>query len=209
MKLLIFIFDAEFLDFLKIGWDHIIDKKAYDHLLFIMVLCAVFTFSEWRKILVLVTAFTIGHSLTLALSALNFVDIPSVYIDVLIPFSILITAFSNILRKQNNGLVSKAFESKVIVNYLIALSFGLIHGLGFANNFKFLMGEESSITKQLFAFNTGLELGQITVVLFLMGALWLLTKVFKLLHRDWTLFISGAGAGISTMMIIDAISEGI
>jgi hypothetical protein len=95
----------------------------------------------------------------------------------------------------------------VLTNYLIALSFGLIHGLGFANNFKFLLGEENSITKQLLAFNTGLELGQITVVVFFLFLLWMLTKFFKLVHREWTIFISGAGAGIALMMIIDSLTE--
>jgi hypothetical protein len=198
-------FDAEFFDYLKIGWDHIIDAKAYDHLLFIMVLCAVFTYTEWRKILLIITAFTIGHSLTLALSALNLIVLDASHIDILIPLTILLTALANIIRKKKKE--EKTFEGKVAVNYLIALSFGLVHGLGFANNFKFLMGEENSIVKQLFAFNSGLELGQITVVLIFMTALWLLMVFAKLLHREWTLIISGAGAGISLVMIIDIISQ--
>lgn len=197
-------FDPEFTDFLKLGWDHIIDIKAYDHLLFVMVLCALFNYKEWRKVLVVVTAFTIGHSLTLALSALDLLLISQELIEVLIPLTILITALSNIVTPSRN-LTEKTFDKPIIVNYAIALFFGLIHGLGFANNFKFMLGEETSIIKQLFAFNTGLELGQITVVILFMVLMYLFSKTFKLIHREWTLFLSGAGAGLALMMIINVL----
>ncbi len=199
-----FLFDAEFADFLKLGWDHIIDIKAYDHLLFVMTLCAAFTVKEWRKILVIITAFTIGHSLTLALSTLNYIILPSDLVELLIPATILLTALSNIIIK-NRDETSKTFEKQLIIKYFIALVFGLIHGLGFANNFKFMLGEESSILKQLFAFNSGLELGQITVVIVFMALLWLLTKIFNIIHREWNLFVSGAGAGIAIILILNVL----
>lgn len=198
------LFDAEFIDYLKLGWDHIIDVKAYDHLLFVMTLCALFTVKEWRKILVIVTAFTIGHSLTLALSTLEIVMIPPALVEFLIPLTIFITALTNIIRKREL-IHLQTFDKQVIINYIIALSFGLLHGLGFASNFKFMLGEESSIIKQLFAFNSGLELGQITVVISFMFLLWLLTNFFKIIHREWTLFISGAGAGISIILMLDVL----
>ncbi len=198
------IFDAEFSDYLKLGWDHIIDIKAYDHLLFVMTLCALFTFNEWRKILVIITAFTIGHSLTLALSTLNYVLLPQDWVEVLIPMTIFLTAMTNIARKKSES-GEKTFDKAVVLNYVIALSFGLIHGLGFANNFKFMMGEDSSIIKQLFAFNSGLELGQITIVILFLALLYILTRVFSVLHREWTVFFSGAGAGLSLMMIVDVL----
>ncbi|WMJ74014.1 HupE/UreJ family protein [Cytophagaceae bacterium ABcell3] len=198
-------FDAEFVDYLMIGWDHIIDIKAYDHLLFVMTLCALFTYHEWRKVLVIVTAFTIGHSLTLALSSLNYIVLSPELVETLIPVTILITAIANIVRRKDNTLTEKTFDKKVAVNYVIALSFGLIHGLGFAGNFRFLMGEENSILKQLFAFNSGLELGQITVVIVFMILLYVATKFFKVVHREWNVFFSGAGAGLSVMMIMEAL----
>jgi len=200
------VFDAEFWDYLKLGWDHIIDIKAYDHLLFVMTLCALFTLNEWRKLLVIITAFTIGHSMTLALSALDYVLLPQNWVEVLIPLTILLTAITNVVRKKNvSG--ERTFDKTIVVNYVIALSFGLIHGLGFANNFKFMMGEDASIIKQLFAFNTGLELGQITIVLLFLVVLYIATKVFKVQHREWTVFISGAGAGLSLMMVIDVLVQ--
>ena len=198
------IFDTEFSDYLKLGWDHIIDIKAYDHLLFVMTLCALFTFNEWRKILVIITAFTIGHSLTLALSTLNYVLLPQDWVEVLIPMTIFLTAMTNIARKKNES-GEKTFDKAVVLNYVIALSFGLIHGLGFASNFKFMLGEDSSIIKQLFAFNSGLELGQITIVLLFLALLYISTRVFNVVHREWTVFFSGAGAGLSLMMIVDVL----
>jgi hypothetical protein len=194
-------FNTEFVDFLVIGWDHIIDVKAYDHLLFIMVLCASFTLKDWKKVLAVITAFTIGHSFTLALSALNYFFIAPNTVEILIPLTIVATAITNIIRKEPEQ--EKTFDSRLILSYGIAMCFGLIHGLGFANNFRFFLGEESSIIAQLFAFNSGLELGQIMVVLCFMFLLWLFTKLFNMVHRDWTVFISGAGAGISLIMILD------
>lgn len=204
LHILYHIFDAEFSDYLKLGWDHIIDIKAYDHLLFVMTLCALFTFAEWRKILVIITAFTIGHSLTLALSTLNYVLLPQNWVEVLIPMTIFLTAMANIVRRKNET-GEKTFDKTVVMNYIIALSFGLIHGLGFANNFKFMMGEDSSIVKQLFAFNSGLELGQISIVLLFLALLYISTRVFNVVHREWTVFFSGAGAGLSLMMIVDVL----
>jgi hypothetical protein len=197
-------FDTEFLDFLKLGWDHIIDIKAYDHLLFVMTLCALFTFQEWRKILVIVTAFTIGHSLTLALSALDWIVIPAQWTDVLIPFTILFTAITNLIKRREPEKQT-TFGKRVSIQYLVALFFGLIHGLGFANNFKFMLGEETSIVKQLFAFNTGLELGQMTIVVFFLSTLFLMTKTLHILQREWTVFFSGAGAALSCMMILNVL----
>lgn len=198
------VFDKEFLNFLQLGWNHIIDLKAYDHLLFIMTLCAVFTYSEWRKILVIVTAFTIGHSLTLILSSLDYLVFPQEMIEVLIPLTILITAIANVSQTRK-PVKEKTFDKSVLVNYCIALSFGLIHGLGFANNFKFMMGGDSNIVKQLFAFNSGLESGQIVVVIALMTLMFILTRIFNIVHREWNLFISGAGAGLSIMMILNVV----
>ena len=199
------ILDSEFTDYIKLGWDHIIDIKAYDHLLFVMTLCALFSINEWKKVVVIITAFTIGHSMTLALSTLNYILLPQEWIEVLIPLTILVTALTNISTQQNHLNGKPTFEKSIAVNYIIALFFGLIHGLGFANNFRFMLGEDNSIMKQLFAFNSGLELGQMTVVIFFFLLLYLVSKVFNILHREWTIFFSGAGAGLSVMMIIEAL----
>lgn len=190
---------SEFNTFLQLGLNHILDFEAYDHLLFIITLCAVYKLDEWRKILILVTAFTIGHSLTLVLSGLNILRIPSELVEFLIPVTIVVTGLHNVVaRKKEEGLFSKT----VRINYLLALSFGLIHGMGFANYFRSLMGGMESVVKPLFAFNVGIELGQLVIVAFFYSFLFLLSRLFTIEHREWNLFVSGAGAGGAILLIV-------
>lgn len=191
---------SEFSAFLQLGFEHISDLQAYDHLLFIVTLCAVYEWREWKKLLILVTAFTIGHSVTLALSALDILRMPADLVEFLIPVTILLTALHNLLPVKKS--VSSA-SWQVSTNYLLALFFGMIHGMGFANYFRNLFGEMGSIVKPLFAFNVGIELGQIMIVLLFFGGYFLLTKLFQFKHRDWNLFVSGAGAGVAITLILD------
>ena len=144
------------------GWEHIVDINAYDHLLFVMTLCAAFKLTEWRQILVIITAFTIGHSGTLVLSALDYIPTNAKLIDLLIPFTIMLTAIANIVNYDKKGKFSDAK-----VKYMIALVFGLIHGLAFASNFKFMLFSDS-IIKPLFLFNIGIEVGQLFIVMLFM-----------------------------------------
>lgn len=184
-----------FSTYLQLGFDHILDIKAYDHILFVVALCAVYRLSQWRQILILVTAFTIGHTVTLALAALEVVSIPSKIIEFLIPFTILLTALFNVWK----GSV----ETKHIKwNYFLALFFGLIHGLGFSNFFKALIGKEESILQMLFPFNVGVELGQLIIVLVTMFCSYFVINVGKRDQRDWNLFISGGAAFVALSLII-------
>ena len=186
-----------FKTYLELGFNHILDLNAYDHILFVVVLCAVYSYRDWKKILILVTAFTIGHSITLALSALNIVVFPSDIIEFLIPLTILVTALYNVLKREGNvGLVR--------TNYFMALFFGWIHGLGFSNFFKALLGKEESITGPLLAFNIGVELGQIIIVLLTVGLGYVMIRNFKASQREWTLFVSGAAAGIALILMMNA-----
>ncbi len=193
---------SEFLVYLQLGYQHIADVKAYDHLLFIITLCAVYNWKEWKKVVVLVTAFTLGHSLTLALSALDIFRLPSEVVEILIPVTILITALHNVTARKAEG---KTFSRAVSVNYFFALFFGLIHGMGFANFFRSLMGEASSILLPLFSFNVGIELGQILIVLVFFLTLALLTRIFSFNHRSWSIFVSGAGAGVAMVLILQGL----
>ena len=143
--------------YLQLGFEHILDLNGYDHLLFLVALCAVFPPSAWRKVVVLVTAFTIGHCLTLALSGLNVINPPSDLIEFLIPLTIFITAIYNISSSRH----SKSFDK---VQYGIVGVFGLIHGMGFSNYFKALLGNEGEVVKALLAFNIGVELGQLVII---------------------------------------------
>jgi hypothetical protein len=195
-----------FAESLLMGWNHIIDFGAYDHILFITVLCALFQLYEWKKVLTIITAFTIGHSVTLALSALDTIFIPTKIVEVLIPATIVITGISNVVSKQQIT-ITKTFDKKVLKNYLIALCFGFIHGMGFANNFKFMLGNSANIVKQLFAFNIGIELGQIFVIIIIMATYYVFIKLFGIKHRDWTIFLSGAGFGVGVVLMITNLLE--
>ncbi|MCB0687513.1 MAG: HupE/UreJ family protein [Saprospiraceae bacterium] len=189
----------QFMVYLKLGFEHIADFAGYDHMLFVITLCAFYSWRSWKKILVLVTAFTIGHSITLALSAFNIINIPQQLVETAIPITIFLTAIHNVVTKPDTG-------TKVIFhsNYFLALFFGFIHGMGFSNFFRALTGGES-VVRELFAFNVGLEIGQIMIVSIFFTLYFLLDKIFTIKQRDWNLFISGAGAGVSLIMIIEAL----
>ena len=184
--------------YFQLGAEHILDINGYDHILFVIALCAIYAAQDWKKVLILVTAFTIGHSITLALSALDIINFRSDIIEFLIPVTIFITAFANIVRKQNS-----LKPSFVNLNYFFGLFFGLIHGLGFSNYLKSLLGRDESIVTQLLAFNLGLELGQIIIVLVFMIISFIFTGLFNVARRDWNLVISSAVAGIAITIMLE------
>jgi hypothetical protein len=172
------------------GWEHIISWDALDHQLFIAALAAIYILKEWKQVLILVTAFTIGHSLTLALSVLDIIRFSSKWVEFLIPCTIVITAFSNLFQK-------KFTEKTIRINYFLALLFGLIHGMGFANAIRFALAKDQSLGWSLLGFNLGLEAGQIVVVSLILIAGYIITNLFKVPRRDWVLFLSAAVFGIS------------
>jgi len=184
--------------YLQLGFEHISNLAGYDHILFLVVLCAVYRIEQWRKILILVTAFTIGHSVTLALVSFGSFSIPSSIIKFLIPLTIFLTAIHNVVFLQSNKQ-----SAKMERNYLMALFFGFIHGMDFSNYFKALLFGDSSILIPLLGFNIGIELGQLLVVFFIVGIAFLFLNVFKVKHRDWNLFISGAAFGMALISMID------
>ena len=181
--------------FFGIGIDHILNTGALDHLLFIMVLCAVYLVTDWKKLLVLITAFTIGHSLTIALSVYDVVRFNSAWVEFLIPLTIVLTALYNL------SMSGKAIpRQKIQINYLLALFFGLVHGMGFANNIRFMLAESQSILLPLLGFNLGLELGQIIVVSILLLLSILAIKLMKLQHRYWAMGLSLIGLVAGAIM---------
>jgi len=182
--------------YLTLGFRHIANLSAYDHLLFLVALCAVYQISQWRRIAVLVTAFTIGHSLTLALATLGVLILPSKIVEFLIPLTIFMTCLLNVLSPRETSR-----ESKFRGNYLLALFFGLIHGLGFSNYLRALLGREESILMPLFAFNVGLELGQLMIVAIILIISFSITRGFHLIHRRWNLAVSIVAAGVSLMLM--------
>ena len=192
-----------FSNYLELGFDHILDVNGYDHILFVLTLSAVYLIKDWKKILVLVTAFTIGHSITLALAALDIIAIPANIIEVLIPITIILTAMYNILL----GSKPSTDSSKVSpLLYSIPLIFGLIHGLGFSYFFKALLSKDESILTPLLPFNLGVELWQIIVVLVGLLLSYIFVNILKIKQTHWNYFISIAAIIISIVLIIDRIS---
>ena len=183
--------------YFQLGIQHILDLDGFDHILFVIALCAIYLGRDWKKIIILVTAFTLGHSITLALATLNVIKVNADLIEFLIPVTIAITAVSNILKpKPSNG-------RGVQINYFFALFFGLIHGLGFSNYLRSLLGKEASIFQPLLAFNLGLEVGQLVIVGIFLVAAMLLVGVIGINRKDWTLVISSVVLGMAIMMILD------
>jgi hypothetical protein len=187
---------SEFQLYFELGHEHILDTNGYDHILFVIALCILYSIREWKQVLILVTAFTIGHSITLALATLDIIKVDAALIEFLIPVTIFITAVSNILRK-GDGPTGRSLQ----LNYLYAAFFGLIHGLGFSNYLKSILGRDHSIFTQLLAFNLGLELGQIIIVAIFLVLGFILVDLFGVNRRDWKLVISSAIGGIALILI--------
>ena len=186
----------DFVFYFGIGWEHIISWDALDHLLFITALAAIYVINDWKQVLILVTAFTIGHSLTLALSAMDIVRFPARWVEFLIPCTIVITAFTNLFQKK--------FSPRTVrINYFLALFFGLIHGMGFANIIRFMLAKDQSMAAGLFGFNVGVEAGQIAVVISLLLITFIITNIFKTNRREWVLFLSAGVFALSLKMALE------
>ena len=186
----------DFSFYFKFGWKHIISAGALDHQLFILALAAIYVIRDWRQVLILVTAFTIGHSITLFLSVKELIVISSRWVEFLIPCTIIVTALSNLFLKK--------FTPKTIrINYFLALFFGLIHGLGFANSIRVALASDQSLGWGLFGFNVGLEAGQIVVVLVILIISFLILNILKANRREWVIFASACAFSIALVTAIE------
>ena len=185
---------SEFATYFQLGIQHIADITAYDHILFVIALCVIYRLEDWRKLLILITAFTLGHSLTLGLSALGILVFPSNVIEFLIPVTILITAVLNLIR-------NKEAKKMNMVHYLLPLFFGFIHGSGFSNYFKSLIGQEESVVKPLFSFNVGIEIGQLLIVSIFMAITYLVVRWIKIPHPTWSKIISSIIAALALYLM--------
>lgn len=187
---------SDFVFYFGLGWKHIISIDALDHQLFILALAAVYTFKNIRQVLILVTAFTIGHSLTLALSVLDVIRFSSKWVEFLIPCTIFITALNNILRVDKK-------EGSAKINYYLALGFGLIHGMGFANSIRIMLAHGQGIGMGLFGFNIGLEAGQIMVVAVILIFAWVFINMLRVKRRDWIFFLSSGVFALAIKMAVE------
>jgi ABC-type antimicrobial peptide transport system permease subunit len=193
---------SEFWAYLQLGFSHITDPGGYDHILFVVALCAIYSLNQWKQALILVTAFTVGHSLTLALATLQLINYSTGLIELLIPVTILITAVTNFFFKVPKSRFNEQ-PKQPKSRYVLALLFGLIHGMGFSNYLRSLLGQQSSIVKPLFAFNIGLEFGQIFIVFGVLTLAFVLIELLKVRRHDWNLIISGIVAGMALSLIIN------
>jgi hypothetical protein len=185
---------STFQTYLLLGLQHILNWQALDHLLFILAITCIYTLTDIKRLFYLVSAFTLGHSLTLILATLKLIEISADWIEWLIPCTILITALTNLRFKD---------RQKPKNTYWMVTAFGLIHGLGFSNYLQSLLGKEAGIIGPLFAFNDGLELGQMIVVAVILGLGTLLMHMLHVRQRTYVLVISGIIIGLVLPMILE------
>lgn len=189
----------DFILYLKMGFTHVLDFSAYDHILFLIVLAVVFSFYEIKKVLWLVTLFTLGHSITLALSAYKILEIRVDLIEFLIPLTIFITGIVNIINSKSTS------AKKDNTNLIFALFFGLIHGLGFSNYFKMMIGQEESKLFPLLEFAVGIEVAQVIIVLGILILAMVFQNFLKVSKRDWILVCSSIVIGFAIQMMLDRV----
>jgi hypothetical protein len=183
---------TDFWLYFNIGLKHILSVNAYDHLLFLLALTVPYSFKDWKKMLLLISVFTIGHSLALILSVFEIIIVRSNIVEFIIPITILIVAVFNLFTAGKN------FKSDGISLIVFAtLFFGIIHGLGFSNYFKAILpGASSNKILPLSAFSLGIESAQIVVVLMVLLLSFIVQTVFRFSKRDWILTISAFIIGV-------------
>ncbi len=188
---------GEFELYSKLGFTHITDLAGYDHILFLIALCAAFSFKDWRKLLILVTAFTIGHSLTLVLTAFKMIEVNGNVIEFLIALTIFLTGLGNLIFSSEGKLLR--------LRYPLALIFGLIHGMGFSGYFSSLMGKEANIIRPLLYFNIGLELGQLLIVggILLLG--FVACGLLKFPQKWWRIVLSSVAMLVAIWLMVERI----
>lgn len=190
---------SEFWIYLQIGLKHVLDLNDYDHFLFLIALTIPHSFKDWKKILFLVTIFTIGHTLALLLSVFEIIIIKPALVEFLIPITILITAVFNLF---SVGKSSKTDNLNFIG--FITLFFGTIHGLGFSNYFKsILSGSPLDKVAPLFEFALGIEGAQIAIVLSVLLLSYIFQTFFRFSKRDFILVFSAFIIGVVVPMIIE------
>jgi hydrogenase/urease accessory protein HupE len=168
-----------FVLFFKQGLSHILDIEGIDHLLFILAITVFFSFSYWKKLALLITAFTIGHSITLVLSVYDIFTLPPDIIEQLIPITIIITCINNLFK------VYKPTQVNYQLLYIMVLIFGCIHGLAFSNFLKMAFFEDDNLLASLLGFNIGIEIGQLLIVGVFLAAIQIVLRCFKKLKHDY------------------------
>ena len=187
---------SDFWLYFKLGLQHVLDWQAYDHVLFLIVLCASYTFASWKRLLILITLFTVGHTTSLLLGNYDIVSVSGAWIEFLIPITILVGAIYNIITARKGDVSEKRG-----LLYLVTIFFGLIHGFGFSSFFK-AVNDESALLP-LLEFALGIELAQIIVALIVLVVAHLTQSLIRFNKRDWILIISAVVIGMVIPMLIE------
>lgn len=191
---------SEFWMYFTIGLKHVLDITAYDHVLFLMALVIPYAFKDWKNVFVLVTLFTIGHTLALLLSVYGVVQIQAILIEFLIPITILVTATFHLFTAGKS-----AKKDNITFEAIVTLFFGIIHGLGFSNYFKTILpGDASDKLLPLLEFALGIEAAQIIVVIAVLILSYVVQNFFRYSKRDWALVMSAFIIGVVLPMIIES-----
>jgi len=181
------------------GINHVLDINAYDHVLFLIVLTVPYVFKDWKRVLLLVSMFTLGHTLSLVLAAYDVVSVNATVVEFLIPITILVVALFNVFTSGKG-----AQREKIGVLFLSTLFFGLIHGLGFAREFQMLLGDTDSKLFLLIEFAMGIELAQVIIVFIVLFLGYIVQTIFRCTRRDWIMIISAIVVGLVIPMILNS-----
>ena len=184
---------------IEYGMNHVLDINAYDHVLFLIVLTVPYIFKDWKRVFLLVSTFTLGHTLSLVLAAYNIVRVNGALIEFLIPITILVVALFNVFTAGKGGQ-----KGKVGVLFFSTLFFGLIHGLGFAREFHMLAGQTDNILLLLIEFALGIEIAQVIIVFVVLFLGYLMQTLFRFSKRDWIMVISAIVVGLVIPMIMNS-----
>lgn len=179
----------DFWFYIQLGLEHVLDKNAYDHILFLAALAVPFTFRSWKHVVLLATVFTLAHCTSLALSVYEVYTVDVTLIEFLIPVTIALTAFFNLYQ-----VMLRRDDIKIEFHMLATAFFGLVHGFGFSNYFKLIMAEEAHKLGPLLGFATGIEISQVTIIFVVLGVAYLFQKVLRV---KATLFV-----GIASILIL-------
>jgi hypothetical protein len=193
-----------FITYLKLGFLHICSWQAADHLTFLLALCAPYVLADWRRVVALVTSFTVGHSITLALSTLGGAGVNAIVVETLIPITIMVTALVNMYRAGPALARWPRREMPIwwTAPNALAAAFGLIHGLGFSSYLRALLGQQSRPIAELLSFNLGVELGQLMIVSIILLVGFVMLRMVGVVRRDWILVTSGAALGVATLLLL-------
>ncbi len=192
-----------FTTYLKLGFFHICSWQATDHLTFLLALCAPYVLTDWRRVVALVTSFTMGHSITLMLATLGVLGVRIGVVETLIPITIMVTALVNMYHASAALARRPRREANMMwtAPNILAVAFGLIHGLGFSSYLRALLGVQRRPVTELLSFNLGVELGQLLVVSLILLIGFMVLRMMGAARRDWILTTSGMALGVAALLL--------